>query len=321
VYSTLLGGSAASGGTGIAVDNNKNAYVTGNTSSSDFPTTANATQATLKGGNDAFVTEISASAASLAFSTFLGGSQNENTNTGGGNLAVLGAIAVDSAGANIYVAGNTVSSDFPATTGVIQAAYGTGTDAFVAKYSTGTTSANFTITDGALSPASGSPGVSASATITVTSTNSFNSAVALACSVSPVVAKGPTCSLSNPSVTPPANSTATSTLNVATTTAAARLEGPLDRHNMFYATILPIFGITLLGVGMGSSNSRRKRLFGLLMLSIVMMTLLLMPACSSSSSTVGGGTGTPAGSYTITVTGTSGGATATGTPALTLTVN
>jgi hypothetical protein len=101
------------------------------------------------------------------------------------------------------------------------------------------------------------------------------------------------------------------------------LENPFDgRGGVLFATILPVFGLALLGAGMRSSDSRRKKLFGLFLLGFVAMTLMLMPACSSSSTTVGGGKGgTPTGVYTITVTGTSGGATATGTPALTLTIN
>jgi len=91
---------------------------------------------------------------------------------------------------------------------------------------------------------------------------------------------------------------------------------------MFYAMILPVFGITLLGTGLGSAGSRRRKLFGFLMLGMVLAGFLLMPACGGSSSTGGGGnTGTPAGTYTITVTGNGGGATVSGSPALTLTVN
>jgi hypothetical protein len=321
LYSTFLGGSGTDLAAGIAVDSSQKAYVTGETNSVNFPVVG-ATQGTLKGGTDAFVTEISASG-TVVFSTYLGGTQNENS-TGAGNLTGIGAIAVDAAGSNIYLAGNTASSDFPATAGSAQPAYGLTGDAFVAKYSTGTSSANFTISNGALSPTSGHAGVSANATITVTSTAGFSSAVALTCSVSPAVTKGPTCSLSPPSVTPPPNSTVTSTLTVSTAAAAARLENPSDgRGGLLFAAILPVFGVTLLGAGMKSSDSRRKKLFGLFLLGMMAMTLMLMPACSSSSTTVGGGGGggTPTGAYTITVTGTSGGATATGSPAITLTIN
>ena len=323
IYSTYLGGSGDDTGLGIALDSNKNAYVTGATGSPDFPT-ASATQSQKKGQNDAFVSEISAGGSALVFSTYLGGSLNENTATASGRGS-LGAIAVDSAGANIYVAGTTTSTDFPTVAAEQTTAGGTG-DAFVAKYSTSGTSANFTVTNGALSPTSGSPGVSATATITVTSTNSFSGAVTLACSVAPVVPKAPTCSFSNPgaSVTPPANGSVTATLNLATTAASALLERPSDRRSsgVFYAMLLPIGAITLLGAGLGSAGSRRRKLFGFLMLGLLLTTLLLIPACSSSNGGGGGGnTGTPTGPYTITVTGTNNSAVATGSPALVLTVN
>jgi hypothetical protein len=323
IYSTYLGGSGDDTGLGIAVDSNKNAYVTGETGSPDFPT-ASATQSQKKGQNDAFVSEISAGGSALVFSTYLGGSLNENTASASGRGS-LGAIAVDTAGANIYVTGSTTSTDFPTVAAEQPAAGGTG-DAFVAKYSTSGTNANFTVTNGALSPTSGSPGVSATATITVTSTNSFGGAVTLACSVAPVVPKAPTCSFSNPgaSVTLPANGSVTATLNLATTAASALLERPSDRRSsgVFYAMLLPIGAITLLGAGLGSAGSRRRKLFGFLMLGLLLTTLLLIPACSSSNSGGGGGsTGTPTGPYTITVTGTNNSAVATGSPALVLTVN
>jgi hypothetical protein len=315
--STYLGGSGNDSGLAIAVDKNQNAYITGVTNSSDFPA-ASPTQATKAGQNDAFVSEISTGGSSLAFSTYLGGSLNENTsNSGvGGSLA---GIAVDSTGANIYVTGSTTSTDFP-TVAAEQTASHLNGEAFVAKYSIAGTAANFTITNGALSPTSGHPGVSATATITVTSQNSFSGAVSLACTVAPAVAKGPTCSFSNASVTPVANGSATATLNLATATASARLERPADRRpsGMSYAMLLPLAGITLLA-GFGRAGSRRRKLFGFLMLGLLLTALLLLPACSTSSS--GGGGGTPTGTYTITVTGTNGSAVATGAPALSFTVN
>ena len=100
VFATFLGGSADEHGVAIAVDAPGNAYVTGYTTSSDFPL-ANAFQSARKGSQDAFVTKFSPSGA-LIYSTLLGGSGNE-----GGE-----AIAVDSFG-NAYVAGFTNSTDFP----------------------------------------------------------------------------------------------------------------------------------------------------------------------------------------------------------------
>ncbi len=58
VYSTYLGGSVNDGGRGIALDSSRNAYVTGFTDSSNFPTTPGAFQTTLAGGGDAFVSKL-----------------------------------------------------------------------------------------------------------------------------------------------------------------------------------------------------------------------------------------------------------------------
>jgi hypothetical protein len=101
VYSTYLGGSQGDQGIGIAVDGSGNAYVTGSTLSTDFPT-ANALQSTSPGGQKAFVSKFNTSGAALVYSTYLGGSQGDQ---GGG-------IAVDGLG-NAYVTGSTSSTDFP----------------------------------------------------------------------------------------------------------------------------------------------------------------------------------------------------------------
>ena len=324
IYSTYLGGNGDDTAVAIVLDGSNNAYITGQTASTNFPV-ASPTQSANKGQNDAFVSEISAGGSSLLFSTYLGGSLNENTSAANGGGAI-GAIAVDTAGANIYVTGNTTSTDFP-THSALQPAIGggSGTDAFVAKYSQSGSVAGFTVANGALSATSGTAGASATSTVTVGSVNGFNSAVTLACSVAPVVAKGPTCSF-NPStpVTPPANSTVPATLTISTTAATALLGRPAGSRSsgIFYAWLLPIFGLTILSAGTRYGSSRPRKLFGLLVLGLMLTGFLLMPACGGSSSGGGGGSsGTPPGAYTITVTGTGGGATVTGSPALTFTVN
>ncbi|HEX4786535.1 MAG TPA: SBBP repeat-containing protein, partial [Candidatus Sulfotelmatobacter sp.] len=102
LYSTFLGGNSNDSGLGIAVDSSKNAYVTGSTSSPNFPLGVSRLQAALKGTQDAFVSELNPAGTQLLYSTYLGG---------GGIDAGL-AITVDSS-ANAYVTGMTASSDFP----------------------------------------------------------------------------------------------------------------------------------------------------------------------------------------------------------------
>ncbi|MCY6354153.1 SBBP repeat-containing protein [Clostridium sp. ZS2-4] len=119
VYSSYLGGSSWDYGMGIAVDNVGNVYVTGITSSSDFPTD-NGFDTTLKGSRDAFVTKIDG-APSIVYSSYLGGS----------SIDYAYGIAVDNAG-NVYVTGETDSADFPIDNGFDTTLKG-GVDAFVTK--------------------------------------------------------------------------------------------------------------------------------------------------------------------------------------------
>ena len=126
-YSTYLGGSSADTAQAIQVDTASppNMYVTGYTFSSNFPT-ASAVQKTIGGAADAFVAELNGAGSALTFSTFLGGT---------GNDEAFG-LALDSS-KNIYVTGSTVSSNFPVTSGVLQSSLKGAEDAFVAKYSAG----------------------------------------------------------------------------------------------------------------------------------------------------------------------------------------
>ena len=113
VYSTYLGGSGSDSPTAIVVDSSVNAYVTGSTWSTDFPT-VNPVQATNHGGPsfcacDAFVTKFNSSGTKLLYSTYLGGNSFDESY----------GIAVDSAG-SAYIVGATGSPDFPTTSGAFQ---------------------------------------------------------------------------------------------------------------------------------------------------------------------------------------------------------
>ena len=121
IYSTYLGGNLGDEGLGIAVDATGSAYVTGRTSSLNFPITAgNSVQGSAAGLGDAFVTKLNPAGTALAYSTYLGSHRADEGN----------GIAVDTAG-SAYVTGQTTFPDFPGAAG---SAYGGGpADVFVTK--------------------------------------------------------------------------------------------------------------------------------------------------------------------------------------------
>jgi uncharacterized repeat protein (TIGR01451 family) len=138
LYSTYLGGSDGDGAWGITLDASNNAYITGQTFSANFPTTVGAldtscgTDTFCNAASDAFVAEINpaaSGAASLVFSTYLGGSDVDQ-----------GFGVTRDASNNLYITGRTLSTDFPTAGTPFQSSHGGGGyDAFVAKLSsTGT---------------------------------------------------------------------------------------------------------------------------------------------------------------------------------------
>ncbi len=126
LYSTFLGGVGA--GTfafpgGLALDPAGNVYVTGQTTSTTFPTTPGAYQTTFHGMRDAFVTKLNPTGTGLVYSTLLGGSGSDEGH----------ALALDATG-NTYITGVTNGADFPTTPGAFRPFIGgDGGDAFLAK--------------------------------------------------------------------------------------------------------------------------------------------------------------------------------------------
>ena len=119
VYSTYLGGSLDDFGKSIAVDAAGNAYVTGDTSSTNFPTTQSAYQTAYAGGRDAFVAKLNVTGSALVYSTYLGGTALDQAN----------GIALGPAGAACVI-GSTTSNDFP-TASPFQGVNAGNTDAFI----------------------------------------------------------------------------------------------------------------------------------------------------------------------------------------------
>ena len=312
VYSSYLGGSTSDVGFGIIVDTSNNAYVTGSTLSSDFPTNGGF-QTTLNGTSDAFVSEVASGGGSLVYSSYLGGAGDENYNSTNATF-MGGAVALDSS-VGVHLAGTTTSSSgFPVTLGtVVQSAFGGAPfDAFAAIVLS-STAPDFTITATPLSPSSVAPGSSATSTVTITPLNAYAGTVNVTCSVSGTGSPLPACSMTN-----------STTLTVTTTGAAAAM---YHSSGFLYAMWLPVVGLSLVGMQFTANGTCRKRLMGFLLLGLIMAALFFLPACGGSSSSGGGGGGgctgcTPAGSYTVTVIGTdSVNANLAHSAALSLTVN
>jgi hypothetical protein len=123
VYSTYLGGNEEDMGGGIAIDSSGNAYVTGQTTSRNFPTTPGAFQLfkqSVGADSAAFVTKLNSTGSALLYSTYLSGSSSDS---GAG-------IAVDSSG-RASVTGQANSTNFPTTPGAPQGTRGASNNAFV----------------------------------------------------------------------------------------------------------------------------------------------------------------------------------------------
>jgi hypothetical protein len=133
-YATYLGGSGEDFGNAIAIDGSGNAYITGTTNSTDFPTTANALQRSCGGtcfNHDAFVVKLNTTGAALVYSTYLGGS-GEDAGTG---------IAVRNN--NAYVSGFSDSTDFPVTAGAFQSTVQGQGSSFVVQLNANASAENF----------------------------------------------------------------------------------------------------------------------------------------------------------------------------------
>ena len=127
IYATYLGGSQTDIATGIALDSTNGAYVVGSTSSTaDFPTTTSAAQPSTGGQQDAFLTKLDGVGQTRLYSTYYGGSAND---------AATG-VALNASG-NLYMVGNTLSGNFPVTTGAFQTTNASPSGvAFVAEFVT-----------------------------------------------------------------------------------------------------------------------------------------------------------------------------------------
>ncbi len=126
VFSSFLGGAGDDVGFSIGLDQSNNVYITGRSSSTNYPTTPGAFQSTMAGGYDSIFTIVNSTGTSLIYSTYLGGTA----------VDVAFVMAVDKFG-NSYIIGRTYSTNFPVTPGVLQSTLKGSTNAIVFKFSPG----------------------------------------------------------------------------------------------------------------------------------------------------------------------------------------
>ncbi len=123
VYSTYIGGSQGDYGEAIALDESYNTYITGWTWSSDYPITQGADDKSYNLERDVFFSILNSSGDILKYSSYLGGSDDETGH----------AISLDSSN-NVYILGETASTDFPTTIGAFDMSFGGGWfDVFISK--------------------------------------------------------------------------------------------------------------------------------------------------------------------------------------------
>lgn len=345
--SSYLGGSAADAGTSIFLDPFANLYVAGETTSGNFPT-ANPFQATLSGPSDAFITElgptVNLGVVETASPSPVGvGNEvtftytitnNSNDLTSGitftdafstGNATFVTAAApggcgsVSSAGTISCMVGSLVPSG-TATVSVTLTPNSGGTlsdngrFSIVGRTQTFAPSApaaasvnDFTIT-AAPTSVTEPAGVPATYTINVNPTpgTSFPESISLSCT-SGLPTPG-SCSFTNNPI-PSLVGSVSRSLVINTTARTTTTSQLLRKGKLFYAGWLPIFGFTLAGAGLGSLTRKRRIALGIF-LGMLVTLVLFQAGCGHSGSTTTT-SGTPAGTYSVTVTGTSGGATRT----------
>ncbi len=232
IYTTYLGGTGDDRGTGIAVNSAGSAYVTGFTSSTNFPTVT-PLQISNGGGFDAFVAKLNPAGNAFLYSTYLGGTANESNATTG--VTSTNPIVLNAA-SDAYITGFTSSTNFP-TAAPLQPASAGGVEAFVVKIADAAPAADYSIS---ILPFSRTvvPGGPTTYAVTATPVGGFTGTISLSASgfsndstasfnpativITDASAKSSTLTVITTAATPPGNYS----LNINTTSGNLQHAGP-----------------------------------------------------------------------------------------------
>ena len=120
LWTTYIGGTGNDEGDGLAISDDGDIYICGETASSDFPVTSGAVQQSNKGSKDVYVARLNGTTGELVFSTYIGGDDFDYADD----------LVLDING-NPIICGKTDSADFPVTSGVVQESNGGSGDGYV----------------------------------------------------------------------------------------------------------------------------------------------------------------------------------------------
>jgi len=344
-FVTFLGGSGTDTGTGIALDTDSNTYVTGETTSTDFPT-VNPKQSGLNGTQDVFVSKLGPS---LNFDVTVAAPTNNSVNAGNqvafnytikntgdttANVAFTDNLSAGSGSAPVtFVSASAQGGTCPTSPtdnkvlcnlGTISGGQSTTVTVNLTPTGAGTIANSGTVTVGGFSKTAIASAVTVN-TFKLTALRSNNTVVAgnpasypiqitpltnFTASISIACSSGlpgggTTCTPSTNPVTLQGSSPSTVTLVISTFPRVTTTAGLQPTGRFLYASWLPVAGLAFLGLGVGGRFSRRRRVLGGMLFVGSMTLLLLLPACGGHSSS-STTTGTPAGTYTINVSATSG---------------
>ena len=332
LFATYLGGTGDEqpAPAGMVVDGSGNIYLAGTTSSSDLPVTSGAFQQTFGGNTDGFVMKLGAPPApalslnpvALQFGSqaVATSSQPQNislSNTGTGALSIS-AIAISGDFSQTNNCGNSIAVGGSCTVAVTfrPSAAGTRTGSLTVQDNasgspqsiplsgTGTAvTSDFSIAGSATS-ATIKAGSTATYSLTVAPVGgAFSNAIQLSCSGAPAKAS---CSVSPSSVTPGSKSVNV-TVTVSTAGSSAELVAPTKGFHPIYAFLFQLPGFGIFGMLFAGSPRRSKRYSKAIILTLLLFAMLLMIGCAGGTGIAQQQqTGTPTGTYTLTVSGVSG---------------